>query len=217
MLTIALASSKGGVGKSTLATNITVDLHDSGIGVTLVDAEEGGPTASLLEEHVPDISTYVVTSITDISRSVEELRRKGQVVILDSPGKTGKELTAVCSLADLVILPMKVCERDLLQSGAALAVVRSCQLTNQGKPQAVIVYNETSKDDAEASNFTKQLAPLGIPVAKSRIRSLRSVRRATTIMRPPWEKMGVAEDTKNLIDEIIAPLLVPVNVKVGNG
>lgn len=217
MLTIALGSSKGGVGKSTIATNITVDLHDSGIPVTLVDAEEGGPTASLLEEHVPEIDTRIVSSQDETARVVDELRARGRVVVIDSPGETGEQLIAASHLADVFLLPLKVCERDLLQSGAALAVIRSCQLQNDGLPKAYIVYNETTDDDAEASSFTRQLKPLGIPVAAARIRPQRTVRRNTTIMRGQLRLTGAACDIRKLIDEVITPLLVVPQPEVANG
>lgn len=207
MTVISLCSSKGGANKSTIATNVTVDLHDQGIPVTLVDAEEGGPTASLLEEHVRDIDTRIVRTQAETARVVSELKDQGRVVVIDSPGKTGKELAAACDLADLVIIPMKVCERDLLQSGIALAVVRNAQLQNDGKPRACIVFSETAHDDAEAGNFAKQLAPLGIPIAKSRIRPQRSVRRHTTIMRGPLRNTGAAADTRDLIEEVVTPML----------
>ncbi|MAT70354.1 MAG: hypothetical protein CMJ58_12615 [Planctomycetaceae bacterium] len=217
MLTIALGSSKGGVGKSTLATNIAVELHDAGIPVTLVDAEEGSPTASLLEEHVPDIDTRAVSSQAETARIVDELRAAGRVVIIDSPGKTGRQLTAACMLADVFLLAMKVCERDLLQSGAALAVIRSCQLQHEGRPQAFIVYNETARDDAEASSFTRQLKPLGIPVAAARIRPQRTVRRNTTIMRGPLRTSGAASDIRSLVEEVIVPRLVAATQGGVNG
>lgn len=208
MQTFGLASSKGGAGKSTLVTNLVVGVWQSGIPTALIDAEPRGPTARLLGEVVPEIATSVVTQREEIAREADRFRQEGRVVFLDAPGKTGEQMNTICRISDLVIVPIMICERDLIQSTDALALIRSFQISQEGRPEATILLNGTVHNDATADQFRKALEPIGISVAKKQIRFLNKYKRNTTVMLDPkLDREGAATDIREVIDELIMPRL----------
>jgi chromosome partitioning protein len=52
---LALANSKGGVGKSTLAVHLAVWLHEKGRQVAFVDSDVQGSSSAWLQEAAPEI------------------------------------------------------------------------------------------------------------------------------------------------------------------
>lgn len=106
MPVIVVANPKGGVGKSTLSTNIAGYLAHAGHAVMLGDVDRQQSTRtwlSLRPENLPRISNWDVTH--------DEIVRppKGTThVVLDTPaGLHGKRLDEVMKIADKVIVPLQ--------------------------------------------------------------------------------------------------------------
>ena len=106
MPVIVVANPKGGVGKSTLSTNIAGYLASKGQAVMLgdVDRQQSARTwLRLRPAHLPAIGTWEVAH--------DEIVRppKGTThVVLDTPaGLHGKRLDEVMKLADKVVIPLQ--------------------------------------------------------------------------------------------------------------
>lgn len=148
---LGLCNSKGGVGKSTLARNILVYLHDQGFKSAIVDAEEHAPTATLLKRFDSSLVCRSATTLDAIDDAVSELSSDGYHVILDAPGKEGDQVSTVCLLSDLVVIPLCLSEQDILQTVPIINLVRRQRKRSRDlKPDAVIVFTQTEKNDAAA-------------------------------------------------------------------
>jgi len=106
MPVIVIANPKGGVGKSTLATNVAGCLAAAGHAVMLGDVDRQQSSRqwlALRPPHLPKIQTWEVAH-GDIVRPP-----KGSThVVLDTPaGLHGKRLDAVLRLADRVLIPLQ--------------------------------------------------------------------------------------------------------------
>ena len=207
---IGLANSKGGVGKSTLARNLVVYLCDQGHKTALVDAEEDAPTATLLGRFDPTIVTRSATTLDSIDDAVAELVADGYHVILDAPGKEGDQVSTLCLLSDLVIIPLCVSEQDILQTVIIKLVRRRQERSRDGKPAAFVVLTRTLKNDIAVPSVRKNLARLGLPVAKTEIRERIAVKRNVSVMRDQslFESRGPADDFRMLIEEVVFPHLL---------
>jgi len=217
---IGLANSKGGVGKSTLARNFLVYLNDGGYPTALVDAEEHAPTATLLRKYDETLVVKSATSLDAIDDAVEELTSSGYHVILDAPGKEGDQVSTLCLLSDLVLIPLCVSEQDLLQTIGVINLVRRQQRrSKEGKPEAVIVLTRTLKRDIAVPVVRSNLERHEIPVAATEIRERIAIKRNTSVMRDPsfYEKNGEANDFRMLIEEVVLPHLGKPSGEVANG
>lgn len=92
-LTLAITSGKGGVGKSTIAVNLSICLSVRGARVTLVDVDMGLANADLLMNLNP---RYTLSHVLSGVRSIEEVATVGPGGIRFIPGASG-----VHQLADL--------------------------------------------------------------------------------------------------------------------
>ncbi len=112
-LTILVANSKGGSGKTTLATNLAAALANAGLNVHLWDLDPQKSATKWLmlrPKRVP-----IIKGITQ--EGGEQKRnpaRESGYVVIDSPaGMTGKTLKRALKLADRIIVPIQPSMFDL--------------------------------------------------------------------------------------------------------
>lgn len=106
MPTIVIANPKGGVGKSTLATNLAGFFARSGHAVMLGDVDRQQSSRqwlSLRPPQLPSVRSW------DVDRDDVARPPKGTThVVLDTPaGLNGKRLDAVLRIADKVLVPLQ--------------------------------------------------------------------------------------------------------------
>ncbi len=85
-LVVAVASGKGGVGKSTVAVNLSICLASEGLRVTLVDVDLGLANADLLLDIQP---RYTLAHVLSGERTLEEIVQEGPEGIQFIPGASG--------------------------------------------------------------------------------------------------------------------------------
>jgi chromosome partitioning protein len=124
MPVIVVANPKGGVGKSTLSTNIAGCLAAAGHAVMLGDVDRQQSARQWLglrPPHLPAISSWDV--------SADEVVRppKGTThVVLDTPaGLHGKRLDTVMKIADLMLIPLQPSLFDIQATHAFVQQLRA--------------------------------------------------------------------------------------------
>jgi chromosome partitioning protein len=117
MGTITLvASNKGGVGKTTTATNIAVALAQAGLDVCLVDADRQRSASRWHAEREdagiePRIT--LIEKLGRISMTLRTLSEKFDHVIVDVAGRNSDELLSALAVAHTVIAPHQCSQLDL--------------------------------------------------------------------------------------------------------
>ncbi|MGA8171348.1 MAG: AAA family ATPase [Methylocystis sp.] len=125
MRTIAFVTQKGGAGKSTLASNISVAARLAGEKVFVIDLD---PIQSLVKwsklrgqsdiavEHVP---------AAKLAKALEALEKKGvTLAVIDAPGEDSANLAAAVRAADLCIIPARPNVFDLWASEVTRVMVK---------------------------------------------------------------------------------------------
>lgn len=138
MTTIGLVQQKGGVGKTTIATNLAATLQSRGYSVLLVDADPQG-TARDWAAKGEDIGLTTV----GVDRPVvhEELPSiEGfDVAIVDAVGKLEKMTISVIKASDLVLVPIQPSAADLWAVGQVIDHIETRQDITGGTPKARFV------------------------------------------------------------------------------
>jgi len=123
MPVIVVANPKGGVGKSTLATNMAGALAREGHAVMLGDVDRQQSSRqwlALRPAHLPRIQGWEV-SHNDIVRPPKGVTH----VVLDTPaGLHGKRLDAVLRIADRMLIPLQPSLFDIRATHAFLMTLR---------------------------------------------------------------------------------------------
>jgi chromosome partitioning protein len=161
MPVVVVANPKGGVGKSTLATNIAGYFASQGHAVMLGDADRQQSSQLWLRLRPPGaraISTWELNS--------EKIVRppKGTThVVLDTPaGMHGKQLHEVMRLADRVIVPLQPSIFDIYATRAFVTELLARR--KHDKVQVAVVGNRVRDGSISAGQLDTFLGTLGVPL-----------------------------------------------------
>ncbi|MDX1483929.1 MAG: ParA family protein [Alphaproteobacteria bacterium] len=138
MKLIAIASQKGGSGKTTLAAHLAVEAENAGAGpVMLIDADPQRTLAQWWEDRsaagtfVPGLLKRTGTAPGErtefnLLADMESMREFGaNFVIVDTPPGITSEIQEAIRYADLVIIPVRPSPHDLRASAATVALART--------------------------------------------------------------------------------------------
>lgn len=137
MFTIALASQKGGAGKTTLAGHIAVEAERANAGpVALVDADPQGSLADWWNARKAETPVFAHTSLERLRDDVEQMRTLGvSLLIIDTPPAITATIGEVIAVSDLVVVPTRPSPHDLR------SVARTVDLVEHFSKPLVFVIN----------------------------------------------------------------------------
>lgn len=132
---LVIGGIKGGSGKTTLATNLTVLRAFSGKKVLFVDADEQRSAADWVEHRE---SLGITTPWTTIQLAGSAVRTQIQKmisdyddIIVDTGGRDTTSQRAALTLADVFIAPFQPRSLDVWTLGRVVALVEEIQVVNQ--------------------------------------------------------------------------------------
>ena len=133
---IGIGGIKGGVGKTTIATNLVIDLSNKGHKVLLVDADEqeSSTTFTRFRKEEEDIeTTYTATQLKDRSIKTElpELAKSFDYVVLDVGGRDTSSLRNTMVIADILLLPFAPRSLDVWTAPTMQELVENAQDYNE--------------------------------------------------------------------------------------
>jgi len=113
---ITIGSNKGGTGKTTTATNISIALALRKKDVCLVDADFQRSSSRWHQDRqeaklVPSIA--LVEKYDNVSSTLEELNKKFDYVIVDVAGRNSREMITAMSVSDILLSPHQASQLDL--------------------------------------------------------------------------------------------------------
>jgi chromosome partitioning protein len=169
MRIIAFVTQKGGAGKSTLASNISVAAQQAGEKVFIVDLD---PLQSLVKwsklrgqndipvEHVP---------VAKLAKALDALEKKGvTLVVIDAPGQDSEYSLAAIRAADLCIIPARPNVFDLWASEVTRVSVKEA-----GKEFAFLLNQcPPAQQNARVEQGAKALQAMGgllAPLVSARV------------------------------------------------
>lgn len=113
---LLVGAEKGGVGKSTIASNLAVHLAVQGIDVVLLDTDSQSTCARFVERRneaglAPSVQCLQRTG--DVAAALRDLATRYQVVIVDAGGRDSRELRSAATVASLMLTPIRASQADL--------------------------------------------------------------------------------------------------------
>jgi chromosome partitioning protein len=114
---ILFGGEKGGTGKSTLATNLSVWLSRKKSDFVLVDADRQSTSSNWVSgrgSRLPDLQKInCIQRYGNIASTVQDLASRYEHVIIDAAGRDSEELRSSLVVADVLFSPLKASQSDL--------------------------------------------------------------------------------------------------------
>lgn len=161
MTVVVIANPKGGVGKTTLATNVAGYFASRGRAVMLGDADRQGSSQLWLSLR-PDNARPVTSWALSTGNLVKPPKGTTHVV-LDTPGGLhGKRVGEIVKLADKIIVPLQPSVFDIFATRTFLDQL--AEYRRLGKVQVGIVGMRVDARTIAADQLQAFVADLGFPV-----------------------------------------------------
>lgn len=168
---------KGGVGKTTLATNIAVMRAAEGKDVLLVDADDQGTASdftAIRNETLEARGGAGYTSIklhgAAVRSEVLRMSKKYEDIVIDVGGRDTAGQRAALSVADIYVVPFLPGSFDVWTLDNVAALVEEARAFNQNIRAVCVINRADAKgsDNVEAASIAKEIpglefvdAPLG--------------------------------------------------------
>ncbi len=162
---IAVANSKGGVGKSTLAVHLAAWLSDRGYRVTLADCDTQQSSSEWVKEAAPAVLAVRLSDPNAILNELPALAQEADYVVADGPGSQTETSRALLLRADLAVVPCKASMLEVRALSRATDVLRQAQDIRTGQPRAVIVLSMVGKHYRLTKDMRDAAAALKLPLA----------------------------------------------------
>lgn len=165
---ITVAQQKGGSGKTTLTVNLAVALRRKGFSVAVLDTDPQGSLGRWFMERLDrggeDAGLeFSTSSAWGASYEGEKLKRRFDVVLIDTPPKIESDLRPALRVADLILVPIASSQVDLWATEGVL------DLADREKRPVLIVLNRTRPNTRLGAEVAAGAAALGVQVAQAQI------------------------------------------------
>jgi chromosome partitioning protein len=164
---VALVSTKGGVGKTTLSGHIAVEAERNGVGpVALIDMDRQGSLTHWWNARERSTPVFVESAQGRIGSDLVRLGEMGvALTIIDTPPAPFDIIEAAAQLADLIVMPLRAGPHDMRTLPATLSIVEPL-----GKPLVFVLNGATvgARITNEAISLLSQYGPLA-PVIHQRV------------------------------------------------
>jgi chromosome partitioning protein len=142
MRVLAMASQKGGSGKTTLSGHLATQAQLAGAGpVVLIDIDPQGSLSDWWNERQTDYPAFAQTTVARLAADLEVLRQQGfKLAMIDTPPAITMAIQSVIAVAELIVIPTRPSPHDLRAVGATVDL---CE--RAGKPLLFVVNGATPK------------------------------------------------------------------------
>ena len=158
MAVFTIGSVKGGVGKTTIATNLACWLSGKGAETLLIDADEQGSAGDFTayREITKGETNYTLVQLTgaNVRKQVEGLKTKYDHIVVDTGGRDTTSQRAAMFACDVFLAPFNPRSYDLWTVTKLCEIVEEIQATRNSPMEAFSFINRAdtrSQDNRQVS------------------------------------------------------------------
>lgn len=143
---IALASSKGGVGKTTVAMALAGEFAHRGLQVALLDADPNAPLVRWSSgAHAPSaISVVGCADAHQLDAAIEDHRASADVVLVDAEGSMNHAMAVAVGRADLTLTPLQASKLDAEEAAKVVALVKRLRASLGAELRHALLFSRVS-------------------------------------------------------------------------
>ena len=182
---IMVLNSKGGCGKSTLATNIASYFATEGAAVALADYDPQRSSLDWLERR-PD-SRPEIAAVAGFEDGLRHAPRSADVLVIDAPARShGKELTDLVNHAETIVVPVLPSTIDMQATSSFLEELKNVGRVERKKAKIATVANRVRDNTLIWDDLDEYLT-------KTRVPYVAALREAQNYVRAYTRGLGIFE------------------------
>ena len=170
MTIYVIANQKGGVGKTTLSTNLAVALSKKG-NTTLVDGDDQQSSIKWSKRRLQDSITTIALK-DNLKEELQQLKQNNKYIVLDVAGRDSAEFRSALLTADVLIIPTQPSQTDIEVLPFVLRLVNTAKQVNKNLKTFVVL------NKAPTNNKSTE-----IDAALELLQQVKSVKTLNTILR----------------------------------
>ena len=204
---ISILNIKGGVGKTTVATNLAVGIAKTGKSVLVVDTDTQGSAVAWRGER-DDAKTQVtvisLSSAAALRKQIIDFRESFDCVIID--GSPHVDALAAVSIAasNLVILPVGPSPLDIWATSKMVTQIEDAQVINP-HIQASFLINKFSQVTLLSKETKEVLEEFSIPVFNttlgSRVAYADTITQGMSVLE--WPDRKAKDEVRSFVNEVL--------------
>lgn len=182
---VMVMNSKGGCGKSTLATNLATWFAAEGCKVALADYDPQRSSLDWLALRPGDLPK--ITGVAAVEEGLRAVPRDTQILVIDAPARThGSEMNELVRRAETILVPVMPSPIDIKASGHFLGELLELGKVQREQARLAVVANRVRENTLMFEELDTYLSKLKIPY-------LGALRQSTNYLRAFQRGMGIFE------------------------
>lgn len=206
---LAIANTKGGVGKSTLTINFAVEAAKAGRRVLIVDADPQGSAITALAVRDDDRAEIQGVEMTKpiLHKQIPRISDPFDLVLIDVGGRDAPVFRSALVASNKIVVPMVPSAFDTWASTDVFQVIDELMVSNQDLRTWIVLNQVTRTVAARESQLLldELVSEHGVELAEQRLASRTAWKRSIGegLGVSEWEPKGVAaEELKGVCEEI---------------
>jgi chromosome partitioning protein len=182
---VMVMNSKGGCGKSTIATNVASYFATEGYKVALADYDPQRTSLDWLAVRTDDLPAIVPVPAYD--EGLRGVPRDTDVLVIDAPARThGSEMNELVRRAETILVPVLPSPIDMKACAHFMAELLELGKVQRAQARLAVVANRVRENTLLFEELDQYLGKLKVPY-------LASLRQSTNYLRAYQRGMGIFE------------------------
>lgn len=165
---IAVLNQKGGVGKTTISSNLAEALKHGGHSVLLVDSDPQGSLRDWNEASDGKIIPVIGLDRETLPKDLEAVKNRYDYVIVDGAPQSARLAGAAVRAADIVIIPVTPSPYDVWAAADLVEIVKSRQVATRGYPPAYFLISRARRNTKLGGEVIEALEGYELPTMEGR-------------------------------------------------
>ncbi len=182
---VMVLNSKGGCGKSTLATNVAVFFAREGLEVCIADYDPQRSSLDWLAQRPPDLPA--IRGVPAFEEGIRNVPRGTEVLVIDAPARVhGTELNELVRRAETILIPVLPSSIDMKACAHFMEELLEIGKVSRKQARLGLIANRVREHTLIFEELDQYLSKLKVPY-------LGSLREAQNYVRAYARGMGVLE------------------------